>query len=190
MNERHLYCGRGDFQGSIAEDGSLYDERHNLLGRIEGNDVYDTGGIRQGTIDASGKLWDNGHTFVGMEWGANFIGPSYRSTGIVRGDSFGEGRGGEYGALMLLKKRNKWRSGEMPDNNYEFCDDRIGDPAADDDDEQDDYGDDEQVGYGYGAGRNAGDVNKYHGDVSPEGLGCGCITYLLFVGSLLWYLLR
>ena len=41
MNERNLYRGLNNFEGSIDEDGKLYDERHRLVGRIEGNDVYD-----------------------------------------------------------------------------------------------------------------------------------------------------
>lgn len=192
MNERHLYRGFNDFQGSIAEDGSLYDERHNLVGRIKGNEVYDTGGIRQGTIDAAGKLWDNTHTFVGEERGANFIEPSYHSTGLVRGDSVDEGRGCEYGALMLLKKRKTWSSGGMldddefgnglnrglaADNNraHDDYDDYERDDydRAHDDYERDDYNrahddyerddyDQERDDYDDGVGDDAGDANKHH----------------------------
>ena len=135
MNERLLYRGLNNFEGSIDEEGNLYDERHRLVGRIEGNDVYDYCGIKQGTIDKSGKLWDINHTFVGEERGSNFFGPLYKSTGLVRGDSFGAGRGSEYGALMMLKKRNEWYSGNMPDSNYNF--------GNEDDDEEDD--DDEEI---------------------------------------------
>ena len=56
MNERLLYRGLNNFEGSIDEEGNLYDERHRLVGRIEGNDVYDYCGIKQGTIDKSGSV--------------------------------------------------------------------------------------------------------------------------------------
>ena len=123
MSERNLYRGLNDFQGSIADDGRLYDERHRLVGRIQGNNVYDHCNIKQGTIDENGKLWDINHTFVGEEHGSNFFGPLYKSTGMVRGDSLGDGHGCEYGALMMLKKRNEWYSGNAPDNDYNFHDD-------------------------------------------------------------------
>ena len=103
MRERNLYRGTSDFQGSIDEDGRIYDERHRLVGRIEGNVVYDSCNIKQGTIDENGKLWDVNHTYVGQARGSNFIGPSYQSIGMTRGDSTGEGDGSEYGALMMLK---------------------------------------------------------------------------------------
>ena len=79
MRERNLYRGTSDFQGSIDEDGRIYDERHRLVGRIEGNVVYDSCNIKQGTIDENGKLWDVNHTYVGQARGSNFIGPSYQS---------------------------------------------------------------------------------------------------------------
>ena len=120
MNERHIYCGLNKFEGSIDEEGKLYDERHRFVGRIEGNDVYDCCNIMQGSIEEGGKLWDCNRNYVGEAHGNNFIGPNYRSTGMVRGDSFGEGNGCEYGALMMLKKRNEYYSGNMPDNNYNF----------------------------------------------------------------------
>ena len=50
MNERNLYRGLNDFEGSIDEEGNLYDECHRLVGRIEGNDVYDYCNIKQGTM--------------------------------------------------------------------------------------------------------------------------------------------
>ena len=137
MRERHLYRGLSDFQGSIDEDGRLYDERHNFIGRIDGDDVYDYCNIRQGTIGDDGKLWDCDRNFVGEEHGDNFFSPSYRSTGLVRGDSFGEGRGSEYGALMMLKKRNRQYSGETLDGDYEFGNDYDGN-----DDDGDGYDDD------------------------------------------------
>ena len=140
MNERNLYRGLNNFEGSIDEEGKLYDERHRLVGRIEGNDVYDYCNIKQGTIDGNGKLWDCNRNYVGEAHGNNFIGPNYRSTGMVRGDSFGEGNGCEYGALMMLKKRNEYYSGNMPDNNYNFPNNDYNED--DEDDEEEDFGDD------------------------------------------------
>ena len=135
MRERHLYRGLSDFQGSIDEDGRLYDERHNFIGRIDGDDVYDYCNIRQGSIGDDGKLWDCDRNLVGQEHGNNFFSPSCRGTGLVRGDSFGEGRGSEYGALMMLKKRNRQYSGEILDGDYEFGNDYDGN----DDDDGDGY---------------------------------------------------
>lgn len=189
MNERHLYRGLNTFEGSIDEEGKLYDERHRLVGRIEGNDVYDYCNIKQGTIDGNGKLWDCNRNYVGEAHGNNFIGPNYRSTGMVRGDSFGEGDGCEYGALMMLKKRNEYYSGNMPDNDYNF-------PNNDDDedDEDEEEEDDEEENGGYGdssisfnpppssrrrSGRNAGDALSSGNDPVP---GCfGCLFVVLFV---------
>ena len=142
MRERNLYRGTSDFQGSIDEDGRIYDERHRLVGRIEGNVVYDSCNIKQGTIDENGKLWDVNHTYVGQARGSNFIGPSYQSIGMTRGDSTGEGDGSEYGALMMLKKRNEYYSGNMPDSNYDFGNDYSSGGRDDEEDDDEDYEDD------------------------------------------------
>ena len=143
MRERNLYRGTSDFQGSIDEDGRIYDERHRLVGRIEGNVVYDSCNIKQGTIDENGKLWDVNHTYVGQARGSNFIGPSYQSIGMTRGDSTGEGDGSEYGALMMLKKRNEYYSGNMPDSNYDFGNDYSSGGRDDEEDDDEDYEDDD-----------------------------------------------
>ena len=143
MRERNLYRGTSDFQGSIDEDGRIYDERHMLVGRIEGNVVYDSCNIKQGTIDENGKLWDVNHTYVGQARGSNFIGPSYQSIGMTRGDSTGEGDGSEYGALMMLKKRNEYYSGNMPDSNYDFGNDYSSGGRDDEEDDDEDYEDDD-----------------------------------------------
>ena len=143
MRERNLYRGTSDFQGSIDEDGRIYDERHRLVGRIEGNVVYDSCNIKQGTIDENGKLWDVNHTYVGQACGSNFIGPSYQSIGMTRGDSTGEGDGSEYGALMMLKKRNEYYSGNMPDSNYDFGNDYSSGGRDDEEDDDEDYEDDD-----------------------------------------------
>ena len=143
MRERNLYRGTSDFQGSVDEDGRIYDERHRLVGRIEGNAVYDSCNIKQGTIDENGKLWDVNHTYVGQARGSNFIGPSYQSIGMTRGDSTGEGDGSEYGALMMLKKRNEYYSGNMPDSNYDFGNDYSSGGRDDEEDDDEDYEDDD-----------------------------------------------
>ena len=143
MRERNLYRGTSDFQGSVDEDGRIYDERHRLVGRIEGNAVYDSCNIKQGTIDENGKLWDVNHTYVGQARGSNFIGPSYQSIGMTRGDSTGEGDGSEYGALMMLKKRNEYYSGNVPDSNYDFGNDYSSGGRDDEEDDDEDYEDDD-----------------------------------------------
>lgn len=143
MRERNLYRGTSDFQGSIDEDGRIYDERHRLVGRIEGNVVYDYCNIKQGTIDENGKLWDVNHTYVGQARGSNFIGPSYQSIGMTRGDSTEEGDGSEYGALMMLKKWNEYYSGNMPDSNYDFGNDYSSGGSDDEEDDDEDYEDDD-----------------------------------------------
>ncbi len=188
MNERHLYRGLNNFEGSIDEEGKLYDERHRLVGRIEGDVVYDNCNIKQGRIDESGKLWDVNHTYVGEAHGNNFIGPSYQSTGIVRGDSFNDGNGCEYGALMMLKERSGRYSGGKTYNNYNF-------PNNDDEeDDEDEYEDDEEESGDYDdsgisfdapppsrrrSGRNAGDAQSSGDDSVP---GCfGCLFVVLFV---------
>ena len=195
MRERNLYRGLNDFQGSIDEDGRIYDENHQFVGRIDGNDVYDNCNIRQGSINDDGELWDCNHNFVGMERGNNFIGPSYQSTGMVRGDSFGEGRGSEYGALMMLKKRNRQYSGEILDNDYEFGNDYDG---YDDDDgdgygDGDDYGSDIEDDDGWEDAEPATScrrARRRHEDYSEiDNDGCstavGCLAVIIFVFFLL-----
>ena len=195
MNERKLYRGLNDFQGSIDDEGRLYDERHRLVGRIEGNTVYDYCNIRQGTIDENGKLWDCNHAFVGQERGSNFIGPTYQSTGLVRGDSVGEGRGSEYGALMMLKKRNEYYSGRLPDSNYDFGNDYSGDDEEDDDDDdyEDDNYDDGSTDDVYASpsrsrhsagGRNEEYESMSHDDPEASCVGCGCVA-LIVIGILI-----
>lgn len=193
MSERNLYRGLNDFQGSITDDGRLYDENHRFVGRIIGNDVYDYCNIKQGTIDENGKLWDCNHTFVGEEHGSNFIGPSYQSTGMVRGGSFGEGNGCEYGALMMLKKRNEYYSGNMPDGNYNF---------PNNDEEEEDEGDiDEGAGDDYWAddsdsrrsqsrhrNSNRNGRDEYRGGGLSDEAGCACfLAVVLFIAALIWY---
>lgn len=188
MNERHLYRGLNKFEGSIDEDGNLYDERHSRIGRIEGDVVYDNCNINQGRIDESGKLWDVNHTYVGEAHGNNFIGPTYHSTGMVRGDSFNDGNGCEYGALMMLKERSGRYSGGKTYNDYNF-------PNNDDEEnDEDEYENDEEENGDYDdssisfdpppssrrrSGRNAGFARSSGDDPVP---GCfGCLFVVLFV---------
>lgn len=196
MRERNLYRGTSDFQGSIDEDGRIYDERHRLVGRIEGNAVYDSCNIKQGSIDENGKLWDVNHTYVGQARGSNFIGPSYQSIGMTRGDLTGEGDGSEYGALMMLKKRNEYYSGNMPDSNYDFGNDYSSggrdDEEDDDDYEDDDCDDDRDEAIYVPAPRPKCRAERGKKDESmslaenPEAscLGCGCLV-LFIIGILI-----
>lgn len=189
MRERNLYRGTSDFQGSIDEDGCIYDERHRLVGRIEGNVVYDYCNIKQGTIDENGKLWDVNHTYVGQARGSNFIGPSYQSIGMTRGDSTGEGDGSEYGALMMLKKRNEYYSGNMPDSNYDFGNDYSsgGSDDEEDDDDADCEDDDRDEAIYVPAPRPKCRAERGKKDESmsladnPEAscLGCGCLVLFI-----------
>lgn len=146
MDKRFLYRGQNDFQGSIDEDGNLYDENHRPVGRIVGNDVYDYCNIKQGTIGDDGKLWDNSHNLVGQNYGNVFMEPSFQGSGFARGDITEEGHAWEYGALMLLKKRNRRYAGEIVDNNYNFseesageCEDEEGEEIECREDVDDDY---------------------------------------------------
>lgn len=193
MNERHLYRGLNNFEGSIDEEGKLYDERHRLVGRIEGDVVYDYCNIKQGRIDESGKLWDVNHTYVGEAHGNNFIGPTYQSTGMVRGDSFNDGNGCEYGALMMLKERIGRYSGGKTYNDYNF-------PNNDDDeDDEDGYEDDDAENGDYDdrgisfdpppssrrrSGRNADYARSSDDDPVHSCLGC-LFVVLLVIGIFL-----
>ena len=196
MSERNLFRGMSDFEGSIDDDGRLYDENHQYVGRIEGDDIYDNGGVRQGRIDASGKLWDIDHNYVGEAHGSNFIGPTYESTGMSRGDSFGDGDGSEYGALMMLKKRNRYYSGEMPDGDYNFGNSRDDDDYDSDDDcDDEDYGADDDYGhddYSYACASSRGGARQPQGghweSRGPEDDLRGCcfalicsIVFVLFI---------
>ena len=59
MSERNLFRGMSDFEGSIDDDGRLYDENHQYVGRIEGDYIYDNGG--KASMAASSMLshWDS-----------------------------------------------------------------------------------------------------------------------------------
>lgn len=105
MNERDIYSGINSYEGSIADDGTIYDERHNKLGRIEGGIVYDTGGVRRGVVE-NGKVWDVSRNFIGDVRGDHLVGPSGQYDGYSRGDSLASGDGGEYGALRMLKRQS------------------------------------------------------------------------------------
>ena len=180
MGERYIYRGTNDFQGSIDESGNLYDERHNFVGRIEGGDVYDFCNIKQGTIDGDGRLWDVSHAYVGVSHGDDFIGQTYRDTGMVRGNSIGDGAGFEYGALMMLKKRNRTYSGEIVDSNYNFGD---GSDCSEEDDEgcfEDDSWDDTDDGCKLDRDCSWGSVGRQCGNSCggsnvgrEEATGCG-----------------
>ena len=205
MSERNLYRGLGNFEGSIDEEGKLYDERHWLVGRIEGDTVYDHCNNKQGTIDANGKLWDINHNYVGEAHGNNFIGPTYQSTGMVRGDSFGEGNGSEYGALMMLKKRNQHYSGNMPDNDYNFPNndnDKTNDietaveEESEDYDDGDDWEDDDREDYRpRAASRRNGRRNGNGGggyEFDDGGYLTGCLVtfvIVLVLGYLIYYVI-
>ena len=178
MNDRNLYRGLNNFEGSIDEDGKLYDERHRLVGRIEGKDVYDTCNIKQGSIDENGKLWDINHSYVGQAHGNNFVGPTYQSTGMVRGDSLGEGDGCEYGALMMLKKRNEQYSGKILDNDYNFPNNND-DEDEENEDFDDNIDDESNTDDDWGINdRQSGRMTYENEDVSDI---AGCVSSLITV---------
>lgn len=198
MRERNLYRGLRNFEGGVDEEGNLYDERHMFVGRIVGNDVYDNSNIKQGSIDSNGKLWDINHTFVGEAHGNNFIGPTYQSTGMSRGDSFGEGNGCEYGALMMLKKRNEHYLGKPPDNNYNFPNDddipndndifdrgdkaRLEDESWEDDyDHDEDWDDDDEDDYEHRppSRRGRGGIGGGRREYNDNNELVGCLSYLI-----------
>lgn len=168
MAERHFYNDKFEFEGSMDDDGHIYDSRHHFIGRVEGDTIYDNCNLPRGHINADGQVTDLCNIPTGKEFGANFVGWGGHGSGLVRNDVLGTGHGNDYGIFSQVKDAN--------------CQYGMDDDDDDDDDESDDYeggnADDIWVSPSRSR-RNAGRRDEEYGSMlhdDPEAscVGCGC----------------
>ena len=106
---------------------------------------------------------------------------------MTRGDSVGDGDGTEYGALMILKKRNEYYSGKTPDNDYNFGNGyESNDDEDDDDDERADWNDGDTSYSSAPSCRHADDGG--HQDFEFSGVGC-LVLALVLGGQFLFFVI-
>ena len=55
MDKRHFYNSQFQFEGSMDDDGNLYDERHARIGQVRDGTIYDNTNIRRGYIGDDGQ---------------------------------------------------------------------------------------------------------------------------------------
>ena len=133
MAERHFYNDKFKFEGSMDDDGRIYDSRHHFIGRVEGDTIYDNCNLPRGHINADGQVTDLCNIPTGKEFGANFVGWGGHGSGLVRNDVLGTGHGNDYGIFSRVKDAN--RSYGMEDDDDE-----------EEDDDEEDYEDDDYDG--------------------------------------------
>ena len=196
MAERHLYNDKLEFEGSMDDYGNIYDERHSLIGHVDGNTIYDSCNVPHGHINADGQVTDMCNIPTGQEFGASFKGWNGNGSGLVRNDVLGSGHGNDYGIFLRVKNANR-RYG-IDDGSEESGDKDDGDKQEDSEYDTNDYsGDDEWEGYS----RPCPSREKYrrvrrnrlnehqNEDILDE---VGCVVFLLvvlFFTAIIWYLL-
>ena len=130
MAERHLYNDKFEFEGSMDDDGNIYDRNHWKIGHVEGGTIYDNCNIPRGHIDGDGRVTDMCNIPTGKEFGANFVGWNGHGSGLVRNDVLGTGHGNDYGIFSRVKDAN--RPYGMEDDDEEEDDDDYDDGNNDD----------------------------------------------------------
>lgn len=132
MSERQIYDGDFNHQGSIDDDGRIYDYKHSYIGRIEDGTVYDNCNIPHGKITDSGMVVDNESQEVGQEYGTGFASRGTRTNmGYVRGDDLSDSPGRGYGAFHLLNRDANYNNEESDDaeGSVEPSDDFVDTPS-------------------------------------------------------------
>ena len=132
MSERHFYSSQFQFEGSMDDDGYLYDERHARIGQVRDGSIYDNANIRRGYIGDDGQVQDLNHIPIGKEYSSLFNGWSGHRDGYVRNDVLGTEHGNDYGIFSLVKDGDRFGSG-MDDGSNDYCDDGGMDDDSDDD---------------------------------------------------------
>ena len=178
MAERHFYNDKFKFEGSMDDDGRIYDSRHRFIGRVEGDTIYDNCNLPRGHINADGQVTDLNNIPTGREFGANFVGWRGHGSGMGRNDVLGTGLGNDYGIFSRVKDANR---------QYGMDDD-------DDDDDDDDYeGEDYDEGYDeidddtydtpsrsrHHARRRGEDESMSNDDPEASCVGCGCVALIV-----------
>ena len=107
MAERHLYNDRFEFEGSMDDDGNIYDRNHWKIGHVEDGTIYDSCNIPHGHIDDDGRVTDMCNIPTGKEFGSNFVGWGGHDSGLVRDDVLGTGHGNDYGIFSQVEDANQ-----------------------------------------------------------------------------------
>ena len=190
MSERHLYGDGFSFEGSIDDDGRIYDAKHHwFLGYIKDGKIYNNCNICQGWIDDDGQVRNNCNQVMGKEFGTSYVGYG-GSSGIVRSDVLGVGHGSDYGALSLLNGGTD-RVGNHLVSSMESVaeDDDVGDDLTEDN--FDDYINDSyeaQSSCGNSGGGSCRRRGSSGGDFDEETGGCcGCLV-LVIAALVVWAL--
>ena len=178
MRERHFYNDRFEFEGSMDDDGNIYDGNHRKIGHVEGGTIYDNCNIPHGHIDDDGRVTDMCNIPTGKEFGANFVGWGGHGGGMVRNDVLGTGHGNDYGIFSRVKDAN--RQYGMDGDDYS------GDDEEDDDGDYEggDYGDDSNDDVyvpSSRSGRRAGRRGAEGAPMSPDDAEAGCIGCVCLV---------
>ena len=190
MAERHLYGDGFNFEGSIDDDGCIYDAKHHwFLGYVKDGKIYNNCNICQGWIDDDGQVRNNRNQIVGKEFGASYVGYG-GGRGIVRSDVLGEGHGSDYGVLSLLNG-GAAREGSHFDSSTESVaeDDDGGDDFLEDnyDDCLDDPYESASPRGNFDGGSRRGGSGVGGGFDEETGGCCGCLV-LIIVALVIWAL--
>ena len=177
MSERDFYNNQFQFEGSMDEDGNIYDERHTRIGQVRDGTIYDNINIPRGYVGDDGQVQDLCHIPIGKEHGSFFQGWSGHRHGHVRTDVSGAAHGNDYGSFSLVKDRDR----------TDYDSDDYGDDDGDGyDDDYDGAMDDGRRNFdsrprrsSYRRGRESHDIDDE--DVVGCCKGCGCIVAILFV---------
>ena len=175
MSERDFYNNQFQFEGSMDDNGNLYDERHTRIGQVRDGTIYDNINIPRGYIGDNGQVQDLCHIPIGMEHGSFFQGWSGHQHGHVRTTVSGEAHGNDYGSFSLVKDRDSFGS-STDDGSDDYCDD--GDMDDDSDDDGWDDSDSRPRRPSYHRGGKGRDID----DDDVMGCcckGCGCIVVIL-----------
>ena len=180
MDRRHFYNSQFQFEGSMDDDGNLYDERHARIGQVRDGTIYDNANIRRGYVGDDGQVQDLNHIPIGKEYSSLFNGWSGHRDGYVRNDVLGTEHGNDYGIFSLVKDGDRSGAG-MDDGFGDDCDDGGMDDDSDDDG-WDDF--DSRPRSPSCHGRREG-YDPGSGDAGGCGKGCGCIVAILLALYLL-----
>ena len=181
MAERHLYNDQFEFEGSMDDNGDIYDARHRKIGHVEDDTIYDSCNIPRGHINADGQVTDLCNIPTGKEFGATFVGWGGHSSGIVRNDVLSTGHGNDYGIFSRVKDAN--RQYGMDNDNDDDDDDDYEDDNYDDGSTDDVYASSSRSRHSAGV-RNEEYESMSHDDPEASCVGCGCVA-LIVIGILI-----
>ena len=185
MAERHLYNDRFEFEGSMDDDGNIYDRNHWKIGHVEGGTIYDNCNIPRGHIDGDGRVTDMCNIPTGKEFGANFEGWGGHRSGMVRNDVLGTGHGNDYGIFSRVRDANRQygMDDDYDDDGEDYDDADSGDGGWDD------FSSDSAPSSPHKARRTGGGASNDGASIDEIGCIAGVIFFLV-LGALIYYGLR